>query len=521
MKTTWKNRLIALLLTCGMALSFAACDGNQTDAGTSTAGDGKLFTEATTIRWVIPSHPSWPFNKDWVVWTNFEELTGANFDITAIPTDNYVTKLTLMMAEGGDALPDIIAGNGKTFADTLASEGALIAIDDYQDQMPNYTAFWNSLDEEDRENRLVQRKYSDGKTYYPQVYGTDKLSNIRTWLYRKDIFEKNNLAVPTTLDELYEVCKQLKALYPESYPFCMRNGIAHVDVLAPAWDAYLSTGYYYDFESDKWTHGVLEPKMLELVTFLRKMYQEGLLSPGYLTDPTKTWEELMSTDRGFITCDYVVRIDNFNSVCRQENPEYTLAAMMPPKADTETGTNFVNKLNMDMNSAMIPNTGNKDRILNAIKLVDWMYSDTAADMVWGVEGVSYNVDADGNKRFIREAGEDIQNKYGVFCYGTYLRADPKAAEEFASDEQKPSVDLALQYTHDKANPTRWLALSDEQQSELNLINDSIGTYVETMLHKYLLCEEPIETWDNFVAEVKNLGIENALAIYEEAYNSVK
>ena len=33
--------------------------------------------------------------------------------------------------------------------------------------------------------------------------------NLRTWIYRKDIFEKNNLQVSTDLDKLYQVFKKV------------------------------------------------------------------------------------------------------------------------------------------------------------------------------------------------------------------------------------------------------------------------------------------------------------------------
>ena len=432
MKNAWKKRLLAMLLSAVMMIGLTACGGGGvTDAGGGSA-DGKLFTEDTVIKWVVPDHASWPYNEDWVVWNNFEQEVGATFDITAIPFDNYSTKLNLMMAEGQAQLPDLIASPGRNYPNQFAPTGALIAIDDYIDMMPNYTAFWNSLPEDERESRLMMRKYADGKTYYPQVYGTEKVQSIRAWMYRQDVFEKHGLKSPADFNELYEVCKKLKELYPESYPLCLRSGVSNIGVFAPSWKDYMVTDMYYDYNSEKWSYGLLEPEMLEVVKFMRKMLEEGLVNPDYLTAPAKSWEELMSTDRGFITCDYVVRIDFFNSACRAEKPEYTLAAMVPPKGNTQNATNNLLKTNMDVTGIMIANTGDEKRIENAIRLIDYMYTDEAADNVWGVEGVSYEVNEDGGREFIRPNGIDIQAEYGVLLYGTFLRIDPQAAVEFAA-----------------------------------------------------------------------------------------
>lgn len=518
-----KKRILALITACSMAFSLVACSNDGKTDGSekvTNTGEGVLFEEPTTISWIIQSHVSWPYNENWAVWKKFQELTGATFDITAIPNESFNTKINLMMADGGRDMPDIISTDSKRLANTFGPQGALVAIDDYVDQMPNYTAFWNTFSDEEREARLAQRKSADGKTYYPQNAGTEERQGIRSWIYRKDIFEKHNLEVPTDWNELYEVCKKLKELYPESYPFCLREGLRNIGVMGSQWKPYFDWDYYYDFANEKWCYGVIEPTMLEIVKYMLKMYQEGLIPPGYLTDPTKTWEEFMTTDRGFILCDYVVRVDNFNNPCRLENPEYTLAAMVPPKANIETGTNLMQKWNVDQTGVVIINTGDKKRIENAIKLVDWMYTDEAEQMVWGIEGESYEVKKDGSKSYILPADGDIQGAYGLFSSGTYLRADPKAAKDIASSEQQIAVDLALNNTIDKYDPSNWIALTSEEQTEMNLITDSLNSYVETMLHKYLMGDEPLSTWDGFVKEVEKLGVNDALDIYASAYERV-
>ena len=525
-KHTWKKRITAMLLAGVMALSIVACapgtDGGAGDtAGTSQAGEGKLFSEPTEISTLIQSHISWPYNRDWVIWKEFERLTGATFNVTAIPSTEFSTKMNLIMAGSGEELPDLIYADGAGYSKSLAPTGALIAIDDYIDMMPNYTAFWDSFPEDERERRLNMRKFSDGKTYYPQIYGTDERQGIRAWMYRKDIFEKHDIAIPTTMEEVYQVSKQLKEIYPDSYPFCLREGLRNIGVMGSHWKPYFDWDMYYDFNAEKWSYGVTEPTMLEIVKYMRRMMEEGLIPPGYLTDPTKTWEGFMTTDRGFILCDFVVRVDNFNNPCRLENPEYTLAAMVPPKSDLPGAESKVNKFNVDTKGYMIINSGDKKRIENAVKLVDWMYSDEAADMIWGVEGVSYELKEDGSKTYIRPADGDLEGEYGIFSYGTYLRVDPAAARDIASPEQQVAVDIALANTMDQYDPSNYVVFTPEEQDQYELLNDSIQTYVEQELHKFLLCENDLSMWDAFVKSVEELGVNDLLAIYEAAYNRVK
>ena len=523
---TWKKRLAALLVTGCMAVSLAACGGGDdaqgnTD-GSSSAGEGKLFTEPTEISMVIQSHVSWPYQEDWIIWDRFEELTGATFNVQAFPNENFMTKLNLMMASSAKDLPDLIYSDTKGKINSFASTGALVAIDDYIDMMPNYTAFWNTIPEEERDLRLNQRKHSDGKTYFPQNYGTDEVQGLRNWLYRKDVFEKHNLEVPTTMEEVYETAKELKALYPDSYPFCLRQGLTNVNVMGASWKPYFNYGAYYDFDNETWSYGVTEPTMLEMVKYMRRMMEDKLIPPTWLDNDAKSWEELMSTDRGFITCDYTVRVDFFNIPNRETNPDYTLAPFIPPKADSPTATNMMNKFNVDGKGYVIVNTGDEKRINNAIKLVDWLYTDEAEQMVWGREGESYEVKEDGSKAYIRTASGNIQADYGVLSFGTFLRADPAAARDLASAEQQVAVDMYLEHVVDGYNPVHWLVFTSEEQDKFNEINDSLTPYVEQMLHKYLLGDEPISTWDKFVKDIKdNYRVDEFIDIYAKAYDRVK
>ena len=87
--------------------------------------------------------------------------------------------------------------------------------------------------------------------------------------------------------------------------------------------------------------------MKQMVEYFLRLKNEDLVPPNYVSTDTKSWEELMSTDRGFITLDYIVRIDFFNRANRLEKAEYTLALMLPPKPDTPDGGQRLMKANLD------------------------------------------------------------------------------------------------------------------------------------------------------------------------------
>ena len=140
-----KITISALIVSC--ALLLAGCQPAQTPAGSSTAGEGKLFTEPTEISIVVGSHTSWPYNENWIMWKYFQEATGATLKVQAIPNESMNTKISLMLASP-ETLPDLLHTISKSAnVDPNALDGAFIAIDDHLDEMPNFTKYFDSLPE--------------------------------------------------------------------------------------------------------------------------------------------------------------------------------------------------------------------------------------------------------------------------------------------------------------------------------------------------------------------------------------
>ena len=190
-KTMWK-RVAALVMAGAMMFSIAACGDNN---------EGPTFDENTTLSITVSNHATWPHRDDWKLWQYMSEATGVKLELTSIPLEDYFTKVNLMMS-APETLPDLLHITQKKMVDDNANQGSILPFEEYEDLMPNYVAYMESLPEATRENLLAQRRTADGNIYNAPATGTESVSNVRAWLYRKDIFEKHNLKVPETYDEV-------------------------------------------------------------------------------------------------------------------------------------------------------------------------------------------------------------------------------------------------------------------------------------------------------------------------------
>jgi len=514
MKEFVKKITAVLLATC-MIFALAACGGSGTQKDVSETLAG------AEIEVVIPSHPNWPYRDDWKSWQYVREATGADIDVVAYPNSDYSTKASLIMADP-ENVPDLMCMPDMSYVSKYVSQGAFVAIDDYLDEMPNYTKFWDSVPEEEAESMLKMRRAVDGKTYYPQVYGRQNTINLRTWLYRKDIFEKHNIKMPETMDDLYLAAKQLKALYPDSFPICIRGFFNNgADLIGASWSPNFAVGAYYDFEKEEWHYGARENTMREIIEYFRMLDEENLITPNYVNMSASEWSELVYTNRTFIFPQYQVQIDILNADSRGHNPDFTMAAMLPPRADTERGQNMVAKSNVDPCGYVVFNNGDEKRISNAISLLDWFYSDEACELLsWGKEGETYEV-VNGEKKYILEDGQNVENAYGFQTNSLIVRIKPEAVMAGFSDEQRESTEFILEHTEKDYNPVRWVGFNEEEEAVRADVGAALDTYTKEMISKFLIGTEPLSKWDEYVATINEMGADKLLAAYESAYNRVK
>ncbi len=510
------KKLIALVLALVMMFALCACTGGEAGQGGEASLDP--LTKDDVIKISIRSHPSWPYNENWKVWEYIREGVGATLEVTAIPESDIGTKLPLMFT-GADTMPDVLQVYGRM--NTYARDGALVAIDTLKDYMPNAWKFYDSLSEEEYDNIVTLNREADGNLYWISNYGREGSQNVMSWLYRKDIFEKHNLKVPTTFDELYEVCKELKKLYPDSYPFCMRSGSSMTQLISPSFNKYWNRGVYYDYDDDVWGFGLRDESFREQVEFLSKMREEGLLMENFWNIPTSSWQELITTDRGFIMPDYQTRIDFFNSLARPNNPDFDLEAMPAPIANPEKGGSFVNKQNVEVYGYVLPNSRDERRITNAAKYLDWFFTDEATELVsWGKEGETYEI-VDGKKQFITdEAGTQPLSLYGFNSNGSAIRILGESIYASESADIAETRDMVLEHTLDKVNPADRVTFTQEEATKLDDINAAIGSYANEMMLKLILGQEPLSKWDEFVAELNTFPIDEMVEIYKTAYERV-
>ena len=76
---------------------------------------------------------------------------------------------------------------------------------------------------------------------------------------------------------------------------------------------------------------------------------------------------------------------------------------------------------------------------------------------------------------------------------------------------------STQVDYDRSIPN-YVTLTTEENAAYTSIITDITAYAESELTKFLFGDRDISEWDAFTAELTDMGIEDAIAIYQGAYD---
>ena len=189
------KKLLALLLVLAMTFGLAACgqESAQPSAAPSQSSDpaaeqtGDAEHEPVTLRiYVRYSDDDTILPYDYAVECLKEDMPWVTLELEAMPADDSV-KLKSMVATGD--LPDIFSLQGSDLIDSMIQAGAVA---DLTEDIEANGFF----------DKVLPAAYSklyhtDGKIYTLPYTSTE----VALLFVNKTIFEENNVAIPTTIDE--------------------------------------------------------------------------------------------------------------------------------------------------------------------------------------------------------------------------------------------------------------------------------------------------------------------------------
>ncbi len=458
MKKREYKRICALMLSGVMAASMLAGCGAEKEASAPAASaeagqetenaakteeaqeakGEKLLAEELTIELLQPENAYAPISEDCAVLREIFEKTNVHLKIKAVPSSDYGTKASMYMAT--NKIPDAMevgTGNIKDYA----RSGMFLNLSEYEEYMPNYLAALNTPERKMDAKSL----YLDGNLYSFANLEKFRIGTATMPLIRADLLEEQNLPMPTTWDEFYDVMLKIKEKHPDMYAMSSRMGTNYLlgQLAFPLGtggfeEFKTNNGMYYEPDQDKYLYGPIQDDFKLVLEFVHNMYADGLLDPDYAVMTRDICWEKLSSGKLFAYYDnntFAAR--TFNPALRELDPNARFE-MIPPMENSEgetrslryqrdwLGANIVissqverpelRELDPNARFEMIPPMENSEgetrslryqrdwlganivissqveRPEDVVKFFDWMYSEEGANVCnFGIEGETYDM----------------------------------------------------------------------------------------------------------------------------------
>lgn len=492
-----------------MSTTLAACSGNNKEthspSASSSPSDSASATassapEAATLRLLTDQSTAWPVKPEWKVWGWIKEATGIE-----IKQELQTGPESLPLAISSGDMPDVMSvfpGDAQKYG----PQGAFLDLSKHLDKMPNVKKYL-----EERPTVAQRMTSPDGEMYHIINDGGGAGNNV-VFFYRDDIFAEHSLEVPTTWDELYETAKTLKGLYPDSYPFVFRHGIGTLRSFAPSFGIY--PWFHEEPGTGKIKFGVADPNLKTLVEYLNKFYKEGLIPQDWLSMDYKAWTQFITTNKSFMTIQYIGQIEIMNS---QLKDGAHLKFMAPPRGTADKP--YLAKANYEEYGFAVSST--TENLDTALRYLDFIYSEEGSDLLsWGKEGETFTIE-DGKRKLLPQfkTPNDLRAGIGMYTTGAIGLANMEASLSLSNENERYAYAEAEKYQF----PTLSVLppLTNEEKSSVVLIEDQVLKHYEASVAKFINGETPMTEWDAFLAELDKMGAPKLLETYQVALDRLK
>jgi ABC-type glycerol-3-phosphate transport system substrate-binding protein len=480
--------------------------------------------------------------EEYPIWKRFEEmLKSKNLEITyeTVPSDQYSVVIQTRLASSSD-LPDLVNVStvGNTSVLALAKQGMFLPINKIiekgdggakrflNDVIPFVTKLNTS---------------PDGNMYWITnaekiTYQGKSCSTCMIILIRKDWLENLGLSAPKTAEEYKNVMKEFRkrdankngvedeilALNPANF----NNGIAQ-------WFG-LGTGITsVAIEEQKIVSPWYQPGIKEYFRYLNELVNEGILDTSLFGSNAgdRINQKLIENKIGS-QFSYAMQAW-LEPAIKADNPQYL--PIGPLKAvDGITPANSVETPNLSWGTWAVTKNCKDEEGMAA--LIDILYSEEYQVITcWGVEGETFEV-VDGVNRYLPGIGNKYRKEMAAnrICSGQYLWGDsvfprlrfaPMETEINNSPAHKADYQRQVAFykpTFPNDNNAFLAMPSDDQIEEVNSIITDLTTYSQELATNLALGEKPLDDWDKYMADMKELGLDRLIEINQiqlDSYNS--
>lgn len=449
---------------------------------------------------------------------HLQEITGITIEYTELDFWTAQEKMNVAIASGDYAA--IISDLSYTGGATGALEDGIIV--DLTDHLPEFSPNYQYLIDSNPEVAPIFR--NDGRVLCYQSPYENFVQN-QGLVIRKDWLEEQNLELPTTYDQMFETLKIFRDAYntETSVYFnsdCNINGLTvGYDVATFAAGGTATSLPYYAVDGE--VHcSLIEDGYRDYLQEMNKWYNEGLFNKSFGSiayDPMGgELAELQANGTVGVWCTSGEGIGNITQP----------VACVPNLTLEEGGTDHITSTSLVTDSTNTYITACCEDVETAMKFLDYMYSEDGILFYnYGFEGEDFELDENNTPQFTEAV---INNEYGVDVPNMLRIRRPYtlcsslmilySTAEFNTDLKNEAWEVWSSNMDGAYYIPSNVSMNAEETETSSYYVADIVTYASQMIPQFIAGDASLDEWDVFVAQLKEMNIEECIAAEQSAYD---
>lgn len=538
-----KKIITTVLALSMMASVFAGCNKDASKSSDKAADKGKVSSEETKRLENINTSGQFPVVKEQITlkvmgarggaqgeWSNmkffkvWQDKSNVKLDIITVPKESWDEKKNLTFASND--LPDMFFAGVLEVSDEMnyGAQGMIKPLNNLIDKYaPNVKAI---IEKSPDIKKAITTP--DGNIYsLPNIDDMNRNLTEKLWI-NKVWLDKLGLKTPTNLDEFYAVLKAFKEKDPNG------NGKADEIPLTFTEDGFRKTLAYWGIKCDtnmylganekakKIYYAPMEPAYKEYLTFYNKLYKEGIVDKESFTQ-NATQMKAKGNEANLLLGAFISP-GPFITVPTKNNEDYIA---LPPLKTAKGEQQWSKASGLKRGTFTITNKNKNPEA--SVKMVDWVYGkEGALTLMRGVanEDFKYTNAAQTECELIipkefasfeEHRAKNLTPNSGSITPGIGGGTLPQVVNPLNTYIDK-QVEQNLMPYWSLTFPDLYLSASDQKQ--VATIGADINTNVKEMSARFITGDLAIDSnYDKFIAELKKMGAEKYLSIYQAAYEA--
>jgi len=568
--------ILAALAACGQGNNAQkAGDASQPStqspaksAEKSSSGDFfPLDEEVTLTAFVLGMEGGVDYTDNYVTeW--IKEKTNINLKFTtAVSGDDGKTKLNLMLYSK-ETLPDVFIATGWTKAECAlyGAEGIVIPLNKYLENAKR----WKELTE------LCPAYKGDVTMLDGNIYTYGDVNECfhcthqaRMWIYQPWVDSLNGGVLPGTTDELYDFLVKVKTMDPNgngvadeipmtgflggwaSDPFTfLSNAFVQNNNIMSNTNPTIAAGLVID-KSGKLRYNLISNEYRDALTYMNRLYSEGLLDPQTYTQTSDQANATLENDIHLVALMGGGAMPQNADFWPQREGLWQKWTILPPLKGPKGVQLGYTSLNGYFGSCIGLVSADCKNPEIAVQMYDTLASlegNTVTGL--GVEGITWEwtntgTNLVGGTPIYRKLSPEHRLENGNVDWAAYGYSFKDATwdsdarigsstNEYREAEAVDNPDLNVEavlfrsanvynkYAFDPDSIVPDMPYTAEQSKLISEYAVSVGAYANSASIRFITGDMNIQTgWDAYLSEMDKMGVNNYISVMQEAYDTYK